>query len=206
MRPTVVTLVGSTRFAYHHFEAAFREARAGRITLGIAWHPDRLEGAEYLPDVLEKAELDDLHLRRIDLAEEILVINVAGYVGESTGREIAYAWQARKHIRWLNPPASGAAFNLWHKGRHDRALLHAITAGYDPRTDLTLDMAYGVCGSRGPHLHEPGWTKAMVHRRMDLADGERCPTFGCFARGMHTHTPDRAAVYERIMRGIDQTA
>lgn len=47
-------------------------------------------GAEYEgPGVA--AALDELHLRKIDLADEVLVINVGGYIGESTRREIAYA-------------------------------------------------------------------------------------------------------------------
>jgi hypothetical protein len=45
--------------------------------------------------------LDELHLRKIDLADEIFVLNVDGYVGESTRREIEYAKQQGKQIRWL---------------------------------------------------------------------------------------------------------
>ena len=39
----------------------------------------------------QKAALDELHLRKIDLADRVLVVNPGGYVGESTSREIAYA-------------------------------------------------------------------------------------------------------------------
>ena len=45
--------------------------------------------------------LDDMHLRKIDLADEIFVINVGGYIGESTRREIAYAEKIGKKINYL---------------------------------------------------------------------------------------------------------
>jgi hypothetical protein len=51
-----------------------------------------------------KANLDELHLRKIDMADEILVLNVDGYVGESTSNEIRYAHKAGKRIRWLFQP------------------------------------------------------------------------------------------------------
>lgn len=50
-----------------------------------------------------KQDLDDLHKRKIDLADEILVLNVGGYIGESTRSEIDYAKAHRKPIRWLEP-------------------------------------------------------------------------------------------------------
>ena len=51
-----------------------------------------------------KAMLDDMHLRKIDLADEIFVINVDGYIGESTRREIAYDKQTGKPVRYLCEP------------------------------------------------------------------------------------------------------
>ena len=48
-----------------------------------------------------KEMLDDMHLRKIDLADEIYVINVDGYIGESTRREIAYAEKSGKKINYL---------------------------------------------------------------------------------------------------------
>ena len=49
-----------------------------------------------------KNGLDELHLRKIDLADEILVLYDGGYIGESTQREIAYAQMHQKHIRRLS--------------------------------------------------------------------------------------------------------
>jgi len=48
-----------------------------------------------------KAALDKLHLRKIELADEVLVLNVGGYIGESTRRELEYARKLGKTIRFL---------------------------------------------------------------------------------------------------------
>ncbi len=47
--------------------------------------------------------LDDMHKRKIDMADEIFVINVGGYIGSSTRSEIEYATAARKTVRYLEP-------------------------------------------------------------------------------------------------------
>jgi hypothetical protein len=52
---------------------------------------------------MNKERLDILHLFKIDEADEILVLNVGGYVGQSTQREIEYARRLGKPIRWLEP-------------------------------------------------------------------------------------------------------
>jgi hypothetical protein len=96
--PAVVCLCGSTRFKTAFEEANRRETLAGRIVLsvGVFGH---CEAAPLRAEI--KAVLDELHLSKIDRAEEILVINVNGYVGESTRREIAYAEAQGKRVRYL---------------------------------------------------------------------------------------------------------
>jgi hypothetical protein len=54
----------------------------------------------------EKVALDELHKRKIDLADEVLILNVGGYIGESTGRELAYAREHGKIVRFLEPERS----------------------------------------------------------------------------------------------------
>jgi len=49
----------------------------------------------------EKELLDKIHLRKIDLSDEIFVLNVGGYIGESTEREINYARRMGKKVRFL---------------------------------------------------------------------------------------------------------
>ncbi|MEV4261348.1 hypothetical protein [Kribbella sp. NPDC049584] len=51
----------------------------------------------------QKAALGALHLRKIDLADRVLVINPGGYIGESTSREIAYAHATGKPVSFSDP-------------------------------------------------------------------------------------------------------
>jgi len=52
-----------------------------------------------------KAKLDELHKRKIDLADEVLILNVGGYIGESTMSELVYARKLGKAIRFLEEEA-----------------------------------------------------------------------------------------------------
>jgi hypothetical protein len=55
----------------------------------------------YTPTPEEKKKLDELHKRKIDQADEVLVLNVGGYIGSSTQSEIDYAREKGKRIRYL---------------------------------------------------------------------------------------------------------
>jgi len=59
--------------------------------------------ADESPTPDQKAVLDALHLRRLDLADRVLVVNPGGYVGESTRREIEYARAAGKPVSFTAP-------------------------------------------------------------------------------------------------------
>jgi hypothetical protein len=106
-RPTIVCLCGSTKFQQAFEEAQLRETLAGRIVLTVGGfaHSDSRVHALVYDAVGVKEMLDHLHKRKIDLADEIFVCNVNGYVGKSTKSEIAYAQAHGKTIRWLEPPA-----------------------------------------------------------------------------------------------------
>lgn len=98
-RPTVVCLCGSTRFSEAFREANLRETLAGKIVLsiGCVWHSDdALELTE-----ADKEMLDKLHLKKIDMSDEVLILNVGGYIGTSTANELAYARRHNKRIRFL---------------------------------------------------------------------------------------------------------
>jgi hypothetical protein len=106
-RPTIVCLCGSTRFYDVFSELNLEETLAGKIVLSIA--SDR-QTEQSVFDAMNETELEQakqklekLHFQKIDLADEILVVNVGGYVGESTTREINYARETKKHVRWLEP-------------------------------------------------------------------------------------------------------
>jgi hypothetical protein len=119
-RPCIVCLCGSTRFWVEYHEANMRETMAGRIvlTVGSFVHGPATTGAasgihQHVTSE-QKAMLDQLHLRKIDLADEVLILNVDGYIGESTKAEIQYAQAQRKVIRYLKPPEEeGHLSGVW---------------------------------------------------------------------------------------------
>ncbi len=113
--PTIVCLCGSSRFRTAFEQASMAEALAGRIVVGpgLYGHDDYPAGAKAVTNDGDmanavKQQLDRLHFEKIRLADEILVLNVGGYYGESTTREIAYARQLGKPIRWLESAESPA--------------------------------------------------------------------------------------------------
>lgn len=97
--PVIVCLCGSTRFGDAYRNAMRAETLKGKIVLsvGLLGHA---EGIDMNGPI--KKMLDELHLRKIDLADEILVLDIGGYVGESTSREIVYAVNHGKTIRYLS--------------------------------------------------------------------------------------------------------
>lgn len=109
-RPKIVCLCGSTRFWGQFQEASLRETLAGNIVLSIgaatsADHDDKTFGGLKPASEFEatKKALDQLHFHKIEMADEVLVLNIGGYVGESTRNEIDYAERCEKPIRYLEP-------------------------------------------------------------------------------------------------------
>lgn len=104
-RPVIVCLCGSTRFAEAFQHAQLNETLAGRIVLTIGCNmksDTEIFGKLSRRKQYEiKKKLDELHLRKIDLADEVLILNVGGYVGESTKNEIDYARAKGKPLRYL---------------------------------------------------------------------------------------------------------
>ena len=97
----VITLCGSTRFKDAFLEAQKRLTLEGSIVISVGLFGHSGDDDVWKPGVKEM--LDDMHLRKIDLADEIFVINVGGYIGESTKREIAYAEKIGKTVNYLEP-------------------------------------------------------------------------------------------------------
>ncbi len=109
MKPKIVCICGSTRFADLHAIKRWELEKEGKaIVLMINYLPRgymEMQGWNK-PDHLgeqsgTKAVLDELHLRKIDLANEVFVINKDGYIGESTKREIEYAKAKGKPVHYL---------------------------------------------------------------------------------------------------------
>ena len=102
----VVTLCGSTRFKDQFMEAQKRLTLEGCIVIsvGLYGHSGDNEVWENMDEGTKtktKEMLDDMHKRKIDMADEIFVINVGGYVGESTKSEIEYAIRTGKAVHYL---------------------------------------------------------------------------------------------------------
>lgn len=107
-RPEIVVLCGSTRFYKQFQQAYFEETLAGKIVLSVGFYAHasvEVHGQNIGITPEQKVKLDELHLRKIDLADSVLVLNVGGYIGESTAREIAYARSQDKPIRFLEEVA-----------------------------------------------------------------------------------------------------
>lgn len=105
----VITLCGSTRFKEQFLEAQKRLTLAGNIviTVGLFGH----SGDDEVWAEGTKEMLDDMHKRKIDMADSIYVINVGGYIGASTRSEIEYARINRKEILYLENPNPGSILN-----------------------------------------------------------------------------------------------
>lgn len=101
----VITLCGSTRFKDAFMEAQKRLTLEGNIVIsvGLFGHSGDDEVWDGMDEgTLSKTKemLDDMHKRKIDMADEIFVINVGGYIGESTRSEIEYAKAAGKPVKY----------------------------------------------------------------------------------------------------------
>ena len=102
----VITLCGSTRFKDEFMEAQKRLTLEGNIVISVglfghAGDKEVWEGMEEDTLTRTKEMLDDMHKRKIDMADEIYVINVGGYIGSSTRSEIDYALAHGKGVRYL---------------------------------------------------------------------------------------------------------
>jgi len=100
----VITLCGSTRFVNTFNEWRKKLTLDGKIILSIELVLPQSEREDPQHNNYKvKQMLDELHLRKIDLSDEIFVLNVGGYIGESTSQEIAYARKTGKAVKYLEP-------------------------------------------------------------------------------------------------------
>lgn len=102
----VITLCGSTRFRNEFFRVQRDLTLKGNIVIsvGVFNHGEDSKVWEKMDEETSaktKEMLDDMHKRKIDMADEIFVINVGGYIGESTKSEIEYARLHGKKINYL---------------------------------------------------------------------------------------------------------
>lgn len=102
-----ITICGSTRFKDAFIEAQKRLPLEGKIVIsvGLFGHSGDKEVWDGMDEGTlsrTKEMLDDMHKRKIDMADEIYVINAGGYIGESTRFEIEYAEATGKRVNYLD--------------------------------------------------------------------------------------------------------
>ena len=102
----VITLCGSTRFKDDFMRVQKELTLKGNIVIsvGLFGHSGDNEVWDGMDEgTLSKTKemLDDMHKRKIDMADEIFVINVGGYIGDSTRSEIEYAIKNGKKVNYL---------------------------------------------------------------------------------------------------------
>jgi hypothetical protein len=103
-RPKVICLCGSTRFYKEYVQANYDFTLSGAIVLSVGFFGhalNEIHGETVGITPAQKGFLDELHKRKIDFADEVFVINVGGYVGESTRSEIEYARVHGKPVIYL---------------------------------------------------------------------------------------------------------
>lgn len=110
--PEVVCLCGSTKFKDTYRNENRRLSMAGKVVLsvGLFGHSEDIELGEG-----EKVMLDRIHKRKIDMADRIHVINVDGYIGESTKSEIKYAKMTNTEVTWYEEPGETEIAHLLEK-------------------------------------------------------------------------------------------
>ena len=104
----VITLCGSTRFKNEFMEVQKRLTLKGNIVIsvglfGYSGDAEVWENMDKGTLTKTKVMLDDMHKCKIDMADEIFVINVGGYIGDSTHSEIDYAKAHGKRVNYLEP-------------------------------------------------------------------------------------------------------
>jgi hypothetical protein len=95
----IITLCGSTKFKEEFLSVQKRLTLEGNIVISVGLFGHSGDDEVYTENAKEM--LDDMHKRKIDLSDEIFVINVGGYIGESTKSEIEYAKLTNKTVNYL---------------------------------------------------------------------------------------------------------
>lgn len=95
----VITLCGSTRFKDEFLQVQKILTLKGNIVLSVGLFGHSGDDEAWTDGTKEM--LDDMHKRKIDMADEIFVVNVNGYTGDSTKSEIEYAIKTGKKVNYL---------------------------------------------------------------------------------------------------------
>ena len=105
----IITLCGSTKFKQEFLNVNKWLTLQGNVVISVGLF-GQIDNEPISPE--EKILLDEIHKVKIDLANEIFVINVDGYIGKSTKSEMEYADQKGKKIRFYMDEKSD--LNMWY--------------------------------------------------------------------------------------------
>lgn len=94
----VVSMIGSTKFQEQFFEEGWKFTADGWLVTLPNFRPESMMNDTWdIPDT----ELEDIGYHRINIADLVYVVNVNGYIGSSTAREIEYAKKQKKEIKYM---------------------------------------------------------------------------------------------------------
>lgn len=114
-KPRIITLCGSSRFCCEMAILAWEFEKGGCVTLGLHLLPEGYcKEKGMVPDIDGRIhhigeqegvedQMDALHFKKIEMCDSIFVVNVGGYIGKSTAREIEYAKYLSRPISYLEP-------------------------------------------------------------------------------------------------------
>ena len=101
----VICLCGSTRFTSEMMVVQWNFTKQGNVVLSWCVLPDAYFTGDDKTHIGDqegvKGIVDNVHMRKIDLSDEVFVLNVGGYIGESTSNEIAYAQRIGRSVKYL---------------------------------------------------------------------------------------------------------
>lgn len=106
----IITLCGSARF-----EQAFKDwsellGLNGHAAFTLAVYPsDKGDKKDWYTQEQKRA-LDLCHFEKIIASRAVLILNVGGYIGESTSNELAFARRFDKLVYWLEEDAERRQF------------------------------------------------------------------------------------------------
>ena len=184
----VITLCGSTRFKEEFLEAQKRLTLEGNIVISVGLFGHSGDNEVWTDGV--KDMLDRQHLAKIDLADEIFVVNVGGYIGDSTRREIAYANYRGKSITYLESCIKPSLYDnydalgeLYDAKRISDEDLEQAGRDFDEKRDAAI-AEYNACQGPWPYqwknidavvcgiLQQHGLVSIDYHDIKDLYDAD----------------------------------
>ncbi|EZH66011.1 hypothetical protein DH09_14400 [Bacillaceae bacterium JMAK1] len=95
----VITLCGSTKFKEEFEHANAMLTLEGHAVISVSFF-EQYEGIKISNDQLRMFE--EIHMRKIDLADEVMIIDPTGYIGDSTSKEITYANNSGKKVTYYS--------------------------------------------------------------------------------------------------------